>query len=74
MIPDVEEPIKFWSELTDNPVDCDRNSEWIMTVKKQLECVTQQGNINITKEDVSIHLRKMSNWKVLDTDELHNTD
>ena len=34
-----------------------------MTVEKELECVTQQDNINITKEDVSIHLRKKPNWK-----------
>ena len=34
------------------------NDSW-----KELECITQQDNINITKEDVSIHLRKMPNWK-----------
>ena len=47
----------------DNPVDLNRNAKWIMTVDKESECVTQQGNVNITKEDVSIHLRKMPNWK-----------
>ena len=56
-----EESIKFWSELWDKPVDHNRNAEWIMTIKKELKCVTQQGNINITKEDVSIYLRKISN-------------
>ena len=62
-MPDAEESIKFWSELWDNLVDHDRNAEWIMSVEKELECVTRQGNINITKEDISIHLRKMPNWK-----------
>ena len=56
-MPDAEESIKFWSKLWDNPVDHNRNSEWIMTVEKELESVTQQGNINITKEDLSIHLQ-----------------
>ena len=61
----------FWSKLWDNPVDHKRNAEWIMTVEKELGNVTQQGNINITKEDVSIHLRKMPNWKVPGPDGLH---
>ena len=34
-----------------------------MAVEKGLEYATQQANINITKEDVSINLRKMKNWK-----------
>ena len=57
VMPDAEESIKFWSKLWDNPVDHNRNSEWIMTVEKEFESVTQQGNINITKEDLSIHLQ-----------------
>ena len=36
-----------------------------MTVEKELECVTQQGNINITKEDVFIHLRKIGKRQAL---------
>ena len=46
--------------MWDNPVDHNRNAKWILTVEKELENVTQ-GNINITKEDVSIHLQKMPN-------------
>ena len=42
-----------------------------MTVEKELECVTQQDNVNITKEDVSIHLRKIPNWKAPGPDGLH---
>ena len=37
-----------------------------MTVEKEFECLTQQGNINIPKEDVSI-----SNWKAPGPDESH---
>ena len=44
------------SELWDNPVDHDRNAEWVITVEKEFECVTQQSNINFTKEDISILL------------------
>ena len=42
-----------------------------MTVEKEFESFTQQGNISITKEDVSIYLRKMPNWKVPGPDGLH---
>ena len=42
-----------------------------MTVEKELECVTQQGNINITKENVFIHLRRMPNRKARGSDGLH---
>ena len=42
-----------------------------MTVEKELEYVTQQGSVNITKEDVSIDLRKVPTWKVPGPDGLH---
>ena len=71
VMPDAEESIKFWNEFQDNPVDHNRNAEWIMTVEKEFESFTQQGNISITKEDVSIYLRKMPNWKVPGPDGLH---
>ena len=57
--------------MWDNPIDHDRNAEWIMTFEKELEYTTQQGNISITKEDVSIHLRKMPNWKASGPDGLN---
>ena len=60
-MPDAEELIKFWSELWDKPVNHNRNAEWIMTVEKELKCVTQQEIININKEDFSIYLRKIPN-------------
>ena len=45
--------------------------EWIMTVEIELECIIQQGNINITKKDVSIHLKKLPNWEAPGADGLH---
>ena len=58
-------------QLWNSTIDHDRNAEWLMTVEKELECVTQQGNINISKADVSMHLRKMPNWKAPGPDKLH---
>ena len=70
-MPDAEKSIKFQSELSESLVDYDRNVKWIMKVQKEFECVTQQENINITKEDVFTHLRKMPNWKMPGPDGLH---
>ena len=42
-----------------------------MTVEIELECIIQQGNINITKKDVSIHLKKLPNWEAPGADGLH---
>ena len=58
VMPDAEESIKIWSELWDNPVDHDKNAEWIMTVEKELECVTQQGNIKSLRRMFSYTLGK----------------
>ena len=43
VMPNAEESIKFWMELWDYSVDHDRHAEWIMTVDKELVCVTQRG-------------------------------
>ena len=66
-----EEAMSGEHPLWGNPVDHGKNVEWIMKIEKEFEYVTQQGNINITKEDVSIHLRKMPNWKATGLDGLH---
>ena len=50
MMPDAKKSIKFWSELCDNPVNHDRNSEWIMTVEKELECVIDLKAASLTKD------------------------
>ena len=47
-MPYAEQSIKYWSTLWDNPVYHNISAYWIMTVQKELECVVQQGNINIT--------------------------
>ena len=71
VISDAKESSKFWSKLWDNTVDHGRNAEWIMTAKKEVECIAQQGNVNITKGDASIHFRKIPNCKARASDGLH---
>ena len=47
-MPDAKESIKFGSGLRNNPVDYDKNAEWIITVEKGLGFVTQQGELILT--------------------------
>lgn len=57
-MPDVEEWIKFWSDLWDNPVDHSRNAELLKTVDNAVKGEEQQTFINIVKENVTVHFRK----------------
>lgn len=57
-MPDVEESIKFWSDLWDNPVDHSRNAELLKTVDNAVKGEEQQTFINIVKENVTVHFRK----------------
>ena len=50
------------------PFYYDRNAAWVKIVEKELACVTKEDNFNITKLDVSLHLRKIPNWKASDPD------
>ena len=58
-----EEAKKFWSKLWDNPVPYKEDAVWLKEVELELENVNIQENVEITKEDVTMQLRKMPNWK-----------
>ena len=61
--PNEEEEKDFWSKLWDNPVPYKEDAEWLKEVELELENINIQKNVEITKEDVTIQLRKMLNWK-----------
>ena len=60
---ELKDSLKFWIELCGNPFDQNGHADWLMTLEVQLEDVTQQSDIIITKKQVSEHLQKMPNWK-----------
>ena len=61
--PNVEEAKEFWSKLWDNPVPYKEDAEWLKEFELELENVNIQENVDITKEDARMQLRKMPNWK-----------
>ena len=49
--------------MWDNPVPYKEDTVWLKEVELELENVNIQENVEITKEDVTMQLRKMPNWK-----------
>ena len=61
--PNAEETKEFLSKLWDNSVPYKEDAEWLKEDDVELENVNIQDNVEITKEDVTMQLRKMPNWK-----------
>ena len=49
--------------MWDNPVPYKEAAKWLQEVELELENVNIQKNVEIAKEDVTVQLRKMTNWK-----------
>ena len=58
-----EEANKFWSKVGDNPVPYKEDAEWLKEVELELENIKIQEYVEITKEDVTMQIRRVSNWK-----------
>ena len=53
------------SKLWDNPILYKEVVEWLNPIELELENVNVQYNAEITKEDVTMQLRKIAKWKEL---------
>ena len=58
-----EEAKEFWSILWDNPVLYKQDVELLQEFELELEDVSIQDKVETTKEDVTMQLRNMLNWK-----------
>ena len=58
-----EEAKEFWSIFWDNPVPYKEDAEWLKEVELELENVNIQDKVETTREDVTMQLRNMPNWK-----------
>ena len=50
--------------MWDSPVLYKEDADWLKEADLELENVNIQENVEITKKDVTMQLRKMPNWKV----------
>ena len=51
--------------MWDNPILYKKVVEWLNPIELELENVNVQYNAEITKEDVTMQLRKIAKWKEL---------
>ena len=58
-----EESKEFWSKFWDNLVQYKEDTEWLNEVELELEISNIQENVEKTKEDVTIQLRKIPKRK-----------
>ena len=70
-VPDAQESRKFWSDLWNQPVQHNKDAEWLKEQRKQAENVPRQHDICVTKEGVEQQSKGMANWKVQEPEEVH---
>ena len=58
-----EKSKEFWRSLCYNTVPYEEDDEWLKEVELELENVNIQDNIEMNKEDATMQLKKMANWK-----------
>lgn len=62
VLPDTEESKKFWSDIWSEPVQHNREAEWLKKLKEEIE-VEQQEDIKIDIEKLRKVLMGIPNWK-----------
>ena len=61
--PNAEEAKEFWNKLWDNPAPYKEDAEWLKEIGCELENVNIQDKVEIIKEDVTMQLMNIPNWK-----------
>ena len=61
--PDAKEATDFWSGIWSNPVEHNRNAEWIERAKRVNARIEKQEDVVIGLDDVRRGIRRMTNWK-----------
>ena len=61
--PDAKEATDFWSGIWSNPVEHNRNAEWMERAKRVNARIEKQEDVVIELDDVRRGIRRMTNWK-----------
>ena len=69
--PEPDEARTFWSGLWDQPVQHNRQAEWLSDVRDELKNVQRQGDVQIDEGKVKRQLGKVPNWKAPGPDHVH---
>ena len=66
--PDPNESTEFWSKLWSEPVEHNRDADWLENVKEKLRGTPRQQNVTITVKGLKQAIARMSNWKAAGPD------
>lgn len=58
IVPDVDESRRFWSDISDHPVERNDNADWLKEIQTELSRVNKQDDKKITVQDVKSKLGK----------------
>ena len=59
---------EFWSKLWSEPVEHNRDSEWVNNVKEKLRDTPKQETVFITTKELKRAIARMSSWKAKQQD------
>ena len=62
-VPDAKEATDFWKNIWSVEKQHDSNASWLPDIHAEYQNIQKQDNINITIEDATSCIRKMTNWK-----------
>ena len=66
--PDPKGSIEFWSSLWSEPVEHNKDSEWLKKMKEKLRDTPRQENVIITMKGLKQAISRMPNWKAAGPD------
>ena len=69
-----KESTEFWSKLWSEPVEHNRDSEWLKNVQEKLRDKPKQENIIITAKESKQAIARVLNWKAAGTEEIKLVD
>ena len=67
-VPDPKGPTEFWIKLWSEPLEHNRDSEWLKKVKAKLRDTPKQKNVIFTVKELKRAIARMSNWKAVGSD------
>ena len=58
-MPDAEESCEFWKNIWDNPIEHNRDGEWLTDVRDELSQCSAQEDVKISEVDMRRQLKKV---------------
>ena len=70
--PSKDEITEFWSGIWSQPLEHNRDAEWIRAENRKMEKVTEMEFVNISTQELSTVIKSSRNWNAPGVDNIHN--